>query len=146
MKVFSVNKRAEFDYEILETIEAGIVLSGHEAKSIKSGRVNLSGTHAIIRNGVAELIGMSVPSFQPTNAPESHDSERTRSLLLKKKEILELGNKLKSGLTLIPIKLYNKNGFLKISLGLGKGRKKHDKREVIKKRESDREIRKFIKK
>ncbi len=146
MKIFSVNKRAEFDYEILETIEAGIVLSGHEVKSIKSGRVNLSGAHAIIRNGGAELVGMSVPSFQPANVPEKHESERTRSLLLKKKEILELGNKLKSGLTLIPIKLYNKSGFLKILLGLGRGRKKHDKREVIKKREADREIRKFIKK
>ena len=146
MKIFSVNKRAEFDYEILETFEAGIVLTGHETKSIKSGRVNLSGAHAIIRNGTAELVGMSVPSFQPTNAPENYNSERTRALLLKKNEILELGNKLKSGLTLIPIKLYNKNGFLKVLLGLGRGRKKQDKREVIKKRETDREIRKFIEK
>jgi len=146
MKEVFENRRARFDYDILETFQAGIVLSGHEAKSVKSGRANLSGSHAIIRDGKASLLNMSIPSFQPENAPADYDPERTKKLLLKKREIKYLTGKLQENLTLVPIKLYCKdNGFLKLELGLGRGKKKHDKRETIKKRETEKEIRRNIK-
>ncbi len=134
------NRKARFDYEILEKFEAGIVLSGHEAKSIKTGHVNLAGAHAIVRNWEIFLVGMDVPSFQPKNAPANYDSVRTRKLLLGKKEIAYLLGKTKSGLTLVPLRLYNKGARVKIELGLARGKKQYDKRETIKKRETEREI------
>ncbi len=134
------NKKARFDYEILEKFEAGIVLSGHEAKSIKTGHVNLAGAHAIVRGGELFLVGMDVPSFQPKNAPANYDSMRTKKLLLNKKEISYLIGKTKSGLTLVPVRLYNKGARVKIELGLARGKKQYDKRETIKKRETEREI------
>ena len=136
------NKKAYFDYEIFERIEAGIVLTGHETKSIRSGHINLAGAHAIIRGSEAFILNMQIPSFQPENAPEEYDPARTRKLLLTKKEILYISGKIKGGLTLIPLKVYSKRRLLKIELGLARGRKKHDKREIIKKRETEREIRK----
>jgi SsrA-binding protein len=145
MELLSENKRVYFDYEILETFEGGIMLTGHEVRSIKLGHANISGTHAIIRNNRVELVGMSISSFQPNNTPEYYDSDRTRIILLGKKEIHALSGKLKNGLTLIPIKLYNKGGLIKVLIGLGRGKKKQDKRDVIKKRETEREIRRFFK-
>lgn len=136
------NKRARFDYEILEKFEAGVVLTGHETKSIRSGHINLAGAHAIIHGGEVFILNMQIPSFQPENAPEGYDPARTRKLLLTKKEISYVSGKIKGGLTFIPLKVYNKKRLLKIELGLARGRKKHDKREVIKKREIEREIRK----
>lgn len=143
MKELAVNKRAFFDYEILEKFQSGIVLAGHETKSVKIGRVNIAGVHAIIRNNEAFIVGMGIPSFQPKNAPQNYEPDRTRKLLLKKDEIKYLLGKTKSGLTLVPLKVYTNRGFIKIELGLGRGRKKHDKRELIKKREAEKEIRKF---
>lgn len=137
------NKKAYFDYEILERFEAGIVLNGHETKSIRSGHINLAGAHAIIRDGEALVLNMQIPSFQPENIPNGYDSARTKKLLLTKKEISYLAGKIKSGLTLIPLRIYNKKRLLKLELGLAKGRKKVDKREVIKKREIEREMRKL---
>lgn len=134
------NRKARFDYEILEKFEAGIVLSGHEAKSIKTGHVNLAGAHAIVRNGEVFLVGMDVPSFQPKNAPLNYDPMRTKKLLLGKKEIAYFLGKTKSGLTLVPLRLYNKGARVKIELGLARGKKQYDKRETIKKRETEREI------
>lgn len=134
------NKKARFDYEILEKFEAGIVLSGHEAKSIKTGHVNLAGAHAIVRSGEVFLVGMDVPSFQPKNAPANYDPMRTKKLLLGKKEITYFLGKTKSGLTLVPLRLYNKGARVKIELGLARGKKQYDKRETIKKRETEREI------
>ena len=144
MKVFAQNRRARFDYEILETLEAGISLTGHEAKSIKSGHISITGAHVIIRGGDAYVIGMEIPSFQPKNAPQEYDEDRTRKLLLKKEELRYLTGKMQSNLTLVPIKLYSKKAFLKLELGLARGRKKYDKREVIKKRETKREIKKAV--
>ncbi|KKU14587.1 MAG: SsrA-binding protein [Candidatus Jorgensenbacteria bacterium GW2011_GWA2_45_9] len=144
MKIFAVNKKAEFDYEILERFEAGIALTGHEAKSIKMGHINLSGSHVIVKGKNASVIGMSVSSFQPINRPEKYDSERVRKLLLNEKELGYLAGKLREGLTLLPIKLYNKKSFMKLELGLGRGKKKWDKREALKKRETEREIRREI--
>lgn len=144
MNTSFVNKRAEFDYEILERFDAGILLSGHETKSIKTGHASLSGAHAIIRGGDVYMVGLEIPSFQPKNTPTSYDAARIRKLLLKKDEIKYLVGKLNSGLTLVPIKIYIKNGIVKIQLGLGKGRKKHDKREVIKKRETEKDIKRGV--
>ena len=139
-----MNKKAAFDYEILETFVAGIELLGHEAKSIKMGRFDLSGSHAVIRGNEAYLVGSTIHPFQVKNAPDNYDPTRTRKLLLTRKEINYLLGKLNEGLTIVPIKSYNKRGFVKIELGLGRGKKKADKRETIKKREVEREIRRAI--
>ncbi len=145
MKTFSMNKRAAFDYEILETFEAGIELRGFEVKSIASGRVNTTGSYAIIRNNEMWIVNLDIPPYQPQNTPEGYDSKRTRKLLLHKKEIRHLvGRTKEKGLTVVPIKIYNKNAKIKIELGLGRSKKKYDKREVIKKRETEREIRRNV--
>ena len=144
MEPYSVNKKAAFDYEILETFVAGIELLGHEAKSIKMGRFDLSGSHAVIRGNEAYLVGSTIHPFQVKNTPDNYDPMRTRKLLLTRKEINYLLGKLNEGLTIVPIKSYNKRGFVKIELGLGRGKKKADKRETIKKREVEREIRRAI--
>ena len=144
MKILTINKRASFDYEILEKFSAGIILSGHEAKSAKLGHPNIAGAHAILRNNEIFILGLSIPSFQPKNAPKEYNPERTRKLLLQKKEIRGLIGKTQEGLTLVPTKLYAERGFIKLEIALARGRKKHDKRELIKKRETEREIRRSI--
>ena len=135
------NRRAYFDYEILETHEAGMELFGFEVKAIKSGHGNLSGCFAVIRGQEAYLLGATIPPYQPKNAPKDYDPQRTRRLLLHKSEIKELtGKTAQKGLTLVPLKLYNKNGKIKILLGLARHKKSGDKRETIKKRETEREM------
>ena len=139
--IITTNKRAYFDYEILETYEAGIELKGFEVKAIKTGRINLAGAYAIIRDNQAWLINADIPAYQPKNAPVDYDSKRTRRLLLKKSEIKNLiGGVAEKGLTLTPLKVYTKNRKIKIEIGLGKSRKKKDKRELLKKRDIEREI------
>ncbi len=143
MRIFTENRKAYFNYEILEKFEAGLVLLGTEVKSIKSGRINLAGSYVVFRGPNPELflIGAKVPAYQPKNAPVDYNSERPRKLLLNKKEINYLVGKAKErGLALIPLKVYEKGGKLKLEFGIGKGKKKFDKRENIKKREIDREI------
>ena len=143
--IITTNKRAYFDYQILETIEAGVELKGFEVKAIKTGRINLAGSYVVIRNNEAWLINADIPAYQPKNAPIDYDSKRTRRLLLKKSEIKNLiGSIAKKGLTLMPLKVYTKNRKVKIEIGLGKSRKKKDKRELIKKREAKREMRRSI--
>ena len=139
----SENKKAGFDYEILEKFQAGIELTGHETKSAKTGRLNLTGSHAIVRDNEIFLVGANIQSFQPGNAPESYDPQRTRKLLLKREEIKYLLGKTKAGLTLVPLRAYTNRGFVKIEIAIARGRKKHDKRELIKKREIRKEIKKF---
>lgn len=145
MATLAVNKRALFDYEILETLEAGIELKGFEVKSMKNGRVQITGSYAIPRGRELYLIGGDIPAYQPHNAPQDYDSKRPRRLLLNKNELQHLYGKLKEkGLTAIPLELYTKGkrGFIKIKIGIGRSRKKHDKRELLKKRETEKEIRK----
>lgn len=140
------NKRAYFDYEILEKYEAGIELAGHEVKSVKTGKINLSGAYVIIRNNEVWLINADIPPYQPKNTPEGYNPKRTRRLLLTKKEIRELiGKTNQKTLTLLPLKAYTKGrkNLIKLEIGLGKSRKKSDKRELIKKRDIDKEIRKI---
>ncbi|MEK9154643.1 MAG: SsrA-binding protein SmpB [Patescibacteria group bacterium] len=142
MPMITTNKRAYFDYNILETFEAGLELKGFEAKSIKNGRINLAGSYAIIRQNEAWLINADIPAYQPKNAPIDYDSKRNRKLLLRKSEIKNLiGKVAEKGLTLVPLKIYTKNRLIKIDIGLGKSRKKTDKRELIKKRDIEAKIR-----
>lgn len=146
MAIITENKKAKFDYEILETYEAGIELKGFEVKSVKNGRINLAGSYAIIRNNEIWLLNTDIPAYQPKNAPVDYDSKRTRRLLLKKTEIKNLIGRIhEKGLTLTPLKVYTKDetGKIKIEIGLAKSRKKADKRELIKKRDVEREIKRI---
>ncbi len=141
------NKKAHFDYEILETFEAGIELFGFEVKSIRAGNAHLEGARVIIRGDEAFLVGASIPPYQQPNTPPSYEPDRTRKLLLHKKELSYLaGKEHEKGLTLIPIKLYNKNRTIKLGFGVARGKKKADKREVIKTREVKRSIARELKK
>jgi len=145
MKIFAENKKAYFDYEILEKFEAGMVLNGQEVKSIRMGRINLAGSYVIFNGQEPYLTGAKIPAYQPKNAPPDYNPERPRKLLLNKSEINYLiGKTNQKGLTLIPIKVYTKNATIKMEFGLAKGRKKSDKRQVIKKREAEKEIKKII--
>ena len=139
-KTLAENKKAYFDYEILEKFEAGISLLGQEVKSIRSGRVSLAGSYVVLKENEVFLIGTNIPPYQPKNAPPDYNPERLRKLLLKKAEVKYLIGKVKQkGLTLIPLKVYSKRGRLKLEFGIAKGKKKADKRESIKKREFERE-------
>jgi SsrA-binding protein len=141
MKVYSENKKAHYDYNILEKFEAGLVLLGTEVKSIKAGRINLAGSYIIFKEVEPYLIGTKVPAWQPKNAPDGYNPERQRKLLLNKKEISYLFGKSKEkGFSLIPLKTYAKDGKIKLEFGLAKGRKKYDKKEKIKKKDVDREV------
>ena len=146
MPVFLENRKARADYEQLEKFDAGIELFGHEVKAIRNGRGSLPGSHVIIRGAEAYLINMDIAPYQAGNTPKGYDPKRTRHLLLSKKEIHELnGYDSKKGLTIVPFSVYSKGRFLKVSVAVVRGRKKYDKREIIKKRESDREIRRSLK-
>jgi len=141
MKVFSENKKALFNYEVLEKFEAGMVLFGQEVKSIKTGHINLAGSYVTLTSGEPFLVGVKVPPYQPNNAGSDYNEERQRKLLLNKKEIDYLIGKTKvKGFSLIPLKIYEKSGRIKLEFGLAKGKRKYDKKEKIKKRDVDREI------
>ncbi len=139
------NRKARYDYDILETVEAGIVLTGTEIKSIRNGNANLKDSYAIIRKNEVYLLGMHISPYKEGNI-FNHDEMRTRKLLLHKKEILKLNSKITiDGNTLVPIKLYFHKNRAKILLGIARGKKIYDKRETIKKRDMEREIRKEYK-
>ncbi|OGZ17423.1 MAG: SsrA-binding protein [Candidatus Nealsonbacteria bacterium RBG_13_36_15] len=141
MAVLSENKKAYFNYQILEKFEAGLVLIGQEVKSIKTRGVSLAGSYVVIKNREAYLIGCKIPPYQPKNAPSDYNPERLRKLLLKKSEIKYLiGKSQQKGLTLAPLRMYTKKGKIKLEFGIAKGKKKADKRELIKKREAERKI------
>ena len=146
MAHYAENRKARFDYEILEKYEAGIELLGVEVKSVRGGQMSLEGSFVIVRGGEAFLINANVPPYQPKNAPKDYDSLRNRKLLLTKKEIKGLAsNEKNKSLTIVPISVYNKGRKIKIEIALVKGKKKRDKRESIKKRETLREIRREYK-
>ena len=140
MKVFADNRRAHFDYDIKQTFDAGLVLSGPEVKSVKSGNVSLSGSYVTISAGSAQLINCHIGPYKYASQP-SYSPTQTRRLLLNRHEINQLLGKEK-GMVIIPLEIYQgRRGLLKIKLGLAKARKKTDKREYIKKRETKKEIR-----
>lgn len=146
MKVITENKKAYFNYQILEKFEAGLVLIGPEVKSIKLGRINLAGSFVVLKDQELYLVGCNIPPYQPKNIPPDYNPQRSRKLLLKKTEIKYLiGKSKQKGLTLIPLKVYTKKGKIKLEFALAKGRKKVDKREVIRKREVEREIKRLLK-
>ncbi len=145
MKVLAENKKAYYDYEILDTYEAGMVLNGQEVKSIKTGHISLKGAYVVFKNEELFLIGANIPPYQPKNAPKDYNPERSRKLLLTKSEIKSLIGKIKQkGLTLMPLKVYTKNTKVKLLFGLGKGKREIDKREKIKKREFEREKQRIL--
>lgn len=143
--VVAQNKKARHDYSILDTIEAGIVLTGTEIKSVRAARIQLKDGYAQIKSGEAWLINVHIAPFEQGNI-WNQDPDRTRKLLLKKKQITKLQNDLKgTGMTLVPLKVYLKNGFAKVLLGIAKGKHDYDKRESIKRREQERDIKRIIK-
>ncbi|MFA6294803.1 MAG: SsrA-binding protein SmpB [Candidatus Paceibacterota bacterium] len=137
-------KKAHFDYEILEKFEAGIELLGFEVKSLKKGQGSLDGSYVIIRGGEAYAMNVFIPPYQENNTPSGYEPRRNRRLLLNKKEIAKLADieaGKGKGLTIVPISIYNKTKLIKVSVAVVRGKKKYDKRETTKKRETDRVIR-----
>ncbi|MEK7176002.1 MAG: SsrA-binding protein SmpB [Patescibacteria group bacterium] len=139
------NRKAFFDYEILKRFTAGIELLGLEVKSIRAGKINLRDAFIAVRGSEAYLVNADVPAYQPKNAPQEYDALRPRKLLLSKEEIAELseaeGTK---GLTIVPLSVYNKGRFLKLDLAIARGKKKFDKRQAIKKRDVERELKRKL--
>jgi SsrA-binding protein len=142
---FADNPKAHFDYEITETFEAGLELLGPEVKSLRQKQAKLEGSYAIIRGGEVWVTGLFIAPYQANNEDAKFDSDRIRRLLLAKNEREEIVGKLSAkGLTLVPISMYNKGRYIKLKLGLGRKKKKFDKRQTIKKRDTDREIRRSL--
>ncbi len=145
-KVITDNRKARFLYDILETYEAGIQLTGTEVKSIREGKINLQDGYALIRNGEAWLINAHISPYTSSSQYFNHDPRRTRKLLLHRQEIRKLIGKVEQqGLTLVPLKMYLKRGLVKVSIGLAKGKKLHDKREDLKRRQDQRDIQRAMK-
>ena len=145
-KTVATNKKARFLYDIEETYEAGIVLEGHEVKSLRLGRANLTDSFARIVNGEAYLYNLHISPYPHSREASYSDPRRTRKLLLKKAEINRLAGKVaERGYTLIPLRIYFKDGWAKVELALAKGKKLHDRRETIKRREEERELRRRYK-
>lgn len=141
MGIYVEYKKAKRDFEILETIEAGIELFGFEVKSIKNGNGSLEGARVVVRGGEALLVGATIPPYQPNNTSEEYDPERVRRLLIHDKEMKQLVElESQKGLTSIPISLYNKGRVIKLAVGIARGKKKQDKRESIKKRDTNIDI------
>ena len=139
------NKKAHYDYEIETTYEAGIVLTGTEVKSVRDGKANLKDSYAIYKNGEIFLLNMHISHYDKGNIL-NHEETRTRKLLLNKREILKIRDAIeREGYTLVPIKAYFKGNKLKVLIGIARGKKTYDKRESIKKKDMDREIKKQMK-
>ncbi len=138
------NQKAHFNYEFLERLDAGIELLGFEVKSLRAKIGSLEGAYVIVRGNEAFMVGAYIPAYQPKNAPKGYDELRNRKLLLTKKEIHDLASsEAKKGLTIVPISVYNKGRKIKVSIAIARGKKKFDKRETIKKRETERDIRRL---
>jgi len=143
-QLIASNRRARYDYEIVDTFEAGIVLVGPEVKSLRAGKANLSDSYAMIRRGEAWLMNCHISPYDKAGR-DNPDPRRERKLLLHRNELGRLQGKLaEKGLTLIPLQLYFKNGRAKAQLGLARGKRRYDKRQTIRKREEDREIKRVV--
>lgn len=146
MSTYAHNRQARHEFELLETIEAGIVLSGSEVKSVRTGKAKLTGSFVKLYDGQAVLIGATIAPYQPKNTPDSYDPEAARQLLLSKPELARLDRQLReSNLTIVPISLYNKGSKIKLSIALARGKKKADKRETLKLRAQKRDIERTLK-
>lgn len=141
MPIYMENRKAHFNYSIEDTYEAGIELLGAEVKAIRNGDGNINSAFCIVRGSEAYIIGMNIPPYQPKNMSEGYNPDRTRRLLLSKKEIKKLGDKDEiKGLTLVPLSVYSKGPYIKVSVAIARGKKEFDKRETIKGRDLDREM------
>jgi len=141
MPIYMENRKAHFNYSIEDTYEAGIELSGAEVKAIRNGSGNINSAFCIVRGGEAFILGMHIPPYQPKNTSEGYNPDQTRKLLLSKKEIKKLGDKDEiKGLTLIPLSVYSKGPYIKVSVAIARGKKEFNKRETIKARDLDREM------
>lgn len=146
MPVLVKNKKAFYNYHILDKMEGGLALIGQEVKSLKEGKASLFGAFVSIKNGEVYLVNCNITPYQPKNTPKGYNSQRDRKILLKKNEINSLIGKTKEkGTTLIPLSIYTKKNFIKLEFAVARGKKKHDKREVIKKRDIDRNLKRKIK-
>jgi SsrA-binding protein len=140
-KVISDNRQARHQYDILETYEAGIELLGSEVKSIRQGKVNLKDGFAQIQNGEVWLHNVHISPHNTTNKVYNHEAKRVRKLLMRRDEIRKLIGKIEQkGLTMVPLKIYLKRGWIKVSVALAKGKKLHDKRDALKAKQQKREI------
>lgn len=140
------NRKARFNYELLEKMEAGIELLGFEVKSLRQKQGSLDGAYVIVRGGEAFLVNGYIPPYQPKNTPRDYDPRRHRKLLLTKKELAELAAaESKKGLTIVPVSVYNKGRKIKVEIAIARGKKKYDKRETIKRRDAEREMRRTLK-
>ena len=143
-KLVASNRKARFEYEILETVEAGIALLGPEVKSLRAGNASLADAYAVVRGGEVFLVAAHVSPYAQASR-ENPDPRRERKLLLHRAEIARLGSKVaERGLTLVPLELYFREGRAKVALALARGRRRHDKREAIRRREEDRELRRAV--
>lgn len=146
MKILAQNRRIKYDYEILETFEAGLELKGHEVKSVRQGSMSLRGAYVTIKANEAYLINAYISPYKLAANLTDYNPERPRKLLLHRKELRALIGKVKiKGLTLVPIRVYTKKSKIKLEFGVGKGRRKVDKRELIKKREAKRKMERMMK-
>jgi len=144
--VLAKNKKAYFDYEILDKIEAGLVLSGQEVKSAKNGQVNLKGSYVNFEKDEAFLVKMHISKYKQAGNLPDYDPEQSRKLLLRKQQLINIKSKsLEKGLTIVPLIVYTKGRLIKVEIGVAKGKKNYDKRDKIKKRDQDRELKRFIK-
>ncbi len=140
------NRKARFNYELQEKLTAGIELFGFEVKSLRQKQGSLDGAYVIVRGGEAFLVNAFIPPYQPKNTPKEYDPRRHRKLLLTKKEIAELaGSESKKGLTIVPLSVYSKGRKIKVELAIARGKKKYDKRETLKRRDAEREMRRTLK-
>ncbi len=138
---FTDNRKAKHDYEILDTFDAGIVLRGSEVKSVRAGQANLTGSYLAFRGGELWVLGLKIPRYSKDGSATGYDDTRTRKILMHKRELSSLYGKIEQkGLTLVPISLYAHGRHVKLRFGLGRGKKAHDKRETLKKRDIDREL------
>lgn len=145
MNAYAENRKAWHDYEILETLEAGIELFGFEVPSVRAGQISLVGSYALVRGGEAFLTGTTITPVQPKNVPAGYDAMRPRRLLLSQKELSYIaGKEAEKGLTLVPLKVYNKGRKIKVQIALARGKKAPDKRESLKRREVDRDIQRTL--
>ena len=145
-KIISDNRLARFNYHIIETYEAGVALQGTEVKSIREGKVNLRDGYALIRNNEAWLLNIHISPYQKAGDFFNHEPRRSRKLLLHKQEIRKLIGKVEQqGLTLVPLRMYYKRGWVKVDIALAQGKKLYDKRETIKRRDDKRAMQRAIK-
>lgn len=146
MPKFADNSKVRFDYEIVDHMTAGLALTGSEVKSIRLGKISLAGSFIALRGNEAYLINANIEPYQPKNILGEYDPLRPRKLLVSKKELEILLNAEESkGLTIVPISVYNKGRFIKMDIGIGRGKKKFDKRQAIKKRDVERDIKRTLK-